>query len=289
MKKLFLVLFVLLMNVSAVFSESEKPVIAVMDFYSEDISKDQITSVTSSLSSELLKTAQFTVIEISRRDSLLEEMKFSLSGLADEENAIEIGALLSARALVLGSIAEAENSYLLSVKLVETETGEILRSAEGKYSSFNSLISSLPRTARELAGTEAIHKNKTAAFTLMGGGAVLTGAGTFFLVNGLLKLTAVDTAWNNYASMTTGDITAAYDEYLAAFGEAEDSKANLQFIGGISGAAVGLGLIGVSTWMLLSPPEIENIWSENSSLSMMFFPGADSLTIAFRLNPRIIM
>lgn len=280
-KSIIIILFVLGLGLHG---NTEKPVVAVLDFYSDVLSEDELTSISSRLSSELLRNDQYILVEVSQRDTIIEEMAFSLSGFVDENQALEIGAMLSAEALVMGTVALVDDQYVISAKLVETTTGEILRSTEDQYKSINSLLTGLRFLARDLSGTTQLHQRRSRAFTAMGGGVLITGGSLFFLINGSQKISAVNAAWEDYNSMTSGDFDKAYNDYLDLHQDAQDSMANLQFMGGIGGTVLGVGLMGLSTWMLLSPLEIDNPFLEQSNLSLLVLPAEDSVSLAFGLS-----
>jgi hypothetical protein len=57
------------------------------------------------------------------------EIKLGNSGAVDPANAPEIGKLSDAQALVIGSVAEAGDRYLIDARIVSTETAETLAAA----------------------------------------------------------------------------------------------------------------------------------------------------------------
>lgn len=57
---------------------------------------------------------------------ILEEQVFQSSGLTEEEKVSAIGNLLNAEILVSGSLFQKDRDYELFLKLLRTETGEVL-------------------------------------------------------------------------------------------------------------------------------------------------------------------
>jgi TolB-like protein len=84
------------------------------------------------IAAELSASKGVVLIERERRDKLLEEMEFSLSGLADEASVMKIGALLSADFILFGEIIDMDSMILITCKVVKTESGEI--AWQGKHS-----------------------------------------------------------------------------------------------------------------------------------------------------------
>ncbi|MCX8075616.1 MAG: FlgO family outer membrane protein [Aquificaceae bacterium] len=68
----------------------------------------------------------FKVVDRIHISKLIEEQKFNLSGLVDKETAKNFGRLVGADAIVTGSYAVMPNGVRLNVKLINTETGEVL-------------------------------------------------------------------------------------------------------------------------------------------------------------------
>lgn len=74
---------------------------------------------------ELVKSKSVLVIDREKRGKLLEEMEFGLSGLADPQKVAEIGKLLSADYLAFGDFIDMGGQAMVSMKLVQVETGQV--------------------------------------------------------------------------------------------------------------------------------------------------------------------
>jgi TolB-like protein len=75
---------------------------------------------------EIKKAPQIKLVDREQRNKLLEEMEFSLSGLSDPSTQVQIGMLLSVRFLVSGSITDMGGPLLISLSMVDVQTGEIV-------------------------------------------------------------------------------------------------------------------------------------------------------------------
>jgi hypothetical protein len=74
----------------------------------------------------------YRVGRIVDRDSverIIEEHQFQASAITDEDTAVEIGKLLGADSIAIGSLYRVGSTDYLNVKLIEVETGEILASS----------------------------------------------------------------------------------------------------------------------------------------------------------------
>lgn len=104
--------------------------LAVLPFQAnEELSRKKVNfAVSEILTKSFLKLGKFTVMERAQLEEVLEEQKLGLSGAMDSTTAAEIGKLAGARFLVLGNVIQIGNSYQLTSKLVDAETGEMISS-----------------------------------------------------------------------------------------------------------------------------------------------------------------
>jgi hypothetical protein len=136
-------------------AQQDKPVITVLDFTINEVSQAEMKSIIGLLSSAMFKTNFFTVIDVSQRETVLKELQFSMSGCSDESCMLEIGKLLAAEAIVMGSIGRVGSKYVLSAKMLETEPARTLSTADGIYDSLDALLGGIFDVAKELAAPYA--------------------------------------------------------------------------------------------------------------------------------------
>jgi tetratricopeptide (TPR) repeat protein len=144
-------LFILLLSLPA-FAEKK---IAVLPF---EVPKDRqdmelyglgtVDTVTIALS----KIPEFTMIERSNLQAVMKEYAFQQTAFSDPEKTIKIGKLLGADILVIGIIQAENNSYRMSARLTEVETGKILKVVQVTGTSIFELQD-------QLAGEIAAHQN----------------------------------------------------------------------------------------------------------------------------------
>lgn len=104
--------------------------VAVMDLdVAEGISAGEAQSIANRLETELSRLDTFVVLERRRMDDILEEQGFQQSGACDNTQCrVQIGQLLGVDRLVVGSLGKVGNVYSLNAKLLDVQTGAILRS-----------------------------------------------------------------------------------------------------------------------------------------------------------------
>ncbi|MBE3064469.1 MAG: hypothetical protein IMZ69_05570 [Spirochaetes bacterium] len=75
---------------------------------------------------ELRKSPDITLIEREKRRSLLEEMEFSLSDLADSGRQAEVGRMLAAGYMVFGELIDMGPQVLITLRMVDVQTSEVV-------------------------------------------------------------------------------------------------------------------------------------------------------------------
>ncbi|NCO36221.1 MAG: hypothetical protein GW893_20465 [Armatimonadetes bacterium] len=81
-------------------------------------------NVLEDMSTALIKSRTFKLVERSQLDKLLAEMKIGESGLIDSATAQKLGRLSGAKAVLIGSISDRGKYSVINCRLINTETGE---------------------------------------------------------------------------------------------------------------------------------------------------------------------
>ncbi|AFZ45726.1 Curli production assembly/transport component CsgG [Halothece sp. PCC 7418] len=140
---------------------TEKPRIAVLDFDFSSVGNPSLLSLINGgadgvgdlLVNALVEGGQYTVVERSRIQSILAEQNLGASGRIDASTAAEIGKILGVRAVMIGSVTQfdlqkqnagggifgvgastqdTDAEVAINVRLVDTNTAEILYTTQGK-------------------------------------------------------------------------------------------------------------------------------------------------------------
>ena len=137
------------------FAQAAKARVAVMNFANNSSwtwwGDNLGAAAADELTTQLVKTGKFTVIERAQLDAILAEQNLGASGAVTQATAAKIGKLLGVQLIMTGSITQFSiqrtsaviggfgvgGSYSnaeskLDVRLISTETGEILGVAEGQ-------------------------------------------------------------------------------------------------------------------------------------------------------------
>ena len=109
-----------------------KPTLAILffDYTGKDAGLEPLREgLAQMLISDFSTAPQVRVVERARLEALLEEQKLGQSGKVDAASASRVGKLLGARFLVLGSFFDLKSTLRIDARVVEVETGRIVRSA----------------------------------------------------------------------------------------------------------------------------------------------------------------
>lgn len=110
--------------------EGQAKRLAVLTFVDGNGKKTDIgRDIANSLQVEMHDPELFTMLERERMDSLLEEYKFSKTGMVEEISAAELGKLLGAELVLVGTVTQTSYTTVIS-KIVDLQTGEILAIGE---------------------------------------------------------------------------------------------------------------------------------------------------------------
>ncbi len=112
--------------------DAERPnrvFIAVMDFKilsSEAAVQGFSKDIPQSLIRAFLNGKYIKPVEREELEKAAAELQLSLSDLADESKALEIGKLIGAKYIMLGSMAKVGANVKINCRIIETETSEII-------------------------------------------------------------------------------------------------------------------------------------------------------------------
>jgi TolB-like protein len=152
-----LALFLLPLAAASLYAQNT---LAVLDFDNNSlVERERLEPLRKGLAqmftSELGRVQTLRLVERAELHRLIEEMQLAQAGLIDERTAQQVGKLLGAQHLLLGSFIYLPNKKLrLDVRLVQTETGRTLRAGEetGKEGQLFEMIKRLnQKLVRELA------------------------------------------------------------------------------------------------------------------------------------------
>ncbi len=106
--------------------EGMKPRIAVLDFVPSSVPKGIAASVTDMLSTELVNSKLFEVVERMQVAKILDELGFQKTGITDSGTAAELGKLLNIKKVVIGNVGKLGQDLVVTMKIVDVQKADIL-------------------------------------------------------------------------------------------------------------------------------------------------------------------
>ncbi len=85
--------------------------------------------VANRLTTRLAQNPKFSVIERQRLEQVLNELKFGTSDLVDPTKAKQLGRMVGVEALVVGTVSDLGRQVDIDARVIELDTGRMLRSA----------------------------------------------------------------------------------------------------------------------------------------------------------------
>jgi TolB-like protein len=157
---LLAVLFVVILPAALLVAKEEKMTIAIMDFVSKDMGKEEASKVSEIIRTQMVSSGLFIVIERAQMDKILKEQSFQQTGCTDVSCAVEMGKLLSARKMLVGSLMRMGGTVVITGRLVDVEKGvaefaEVTRSEKGEEM-FSTVDRFVERLSFLISGKRAI-------------------------------------------------------------------------------------------------------------------------------------
>lgn len=129
---------------------SSFPIVTVFDFQFEGISEMEAKFIVDFLGGALFDTGKYRLLDRNQRERILTEIEFSLSGCSDEACQLEVGKLLSADYMVVGSLGKIGTRFMINSRLIEIESGETMLSARDIYDDMDAMIDGCTKIASKL-------------------------------------------------------------------------------------------------------------------------------------------
>ncbi len=106
--------------------------IAVLPFETKGQAQEIEFTLMEKLITQLVNLRRFRVIERGAMDQVMNEQALGMSGMVDEETAVEVGKLAGADVIVVGTINIAEGFGKVSARGIDTETAETIVAKESQ-------------------------------------------------------------------------------------------------------------------------------------------------------------
>ena len=104
--------------------------VAIIDLEPIGVSANDAKALTQRLTSQMIQIGKYTIVERSEMKRLLDEQKFQYSGCVDVACAVEIGKMLGAKTMVVGSVSKVGTVYSVDARMIDVKSAENYISAD---------------------------------------------------------------------------------------------------------------------------------------------------------------
>jgi len=166
-------------------TESAKPRLAIIPLEANDISETDASIATQYLTTEIIRQGRFWVLEREYMAQIMEEQAMVLT-CTDVECAIEIGRVLAAERVIVGSVTSSGGNYVLTIRMIDVEEGSVIASTTERTAASSTALSSLAKDigARTYLNTIEEPSNTDWLWWTLGGVAAVGGGVAIALMSG---------------------------------------------------------------------------------------------------------
>ena len=137
-----------------ILSQPAKIRIGVLDLSANNVSQADANTLTGLLRGELVRHGAFDVLDRNNMNAILKEQEFQQTGCTEQACAVRIGQLLNMQSMVYGTLARLGESYVITVDLIDIQSGRITQSAKEKFAKLDNADDALTRIVNMLASTK---------------------------------------------------------------------------------------------------------------------------------------
>lgn len=142
----------------ALWAQQSKPIVAVLDLQPQGVSDVVAKALSDELRVNIRRLETFKVIERNQMKQIFMEQDFQQSDECDNENCgVAIGKMLGAGQLVMGSVGSVGKTFIVTTRIIDVATGEIVKAESVKIKGeVDEILSqAVPVIAAKISGYDA--------------------------------------------------------------------------------------------------------------------------------------
>ena len=151
MRKIISIFILCCLSVALFSQQSAKPKVVIVPFYATGVPQDGADVVTELFISEYAATGKATVPDRNSFDKLAKEQSFKASSWSDSEKIAKLGKAINANQAVVGQIMKFREEIIVTIKVIDINTTEILSSKTERLKDISQLFDKIPEICKELA------------------------------------------------------------------------------------------------------------------------------------------
>lgn len=151
MRKIISIFILCCLSVALFSQQSAKPKVVIVPFDAKGVPQDEVDVVTELFISEYAATGKATVPDRNSFDKLAKEQSFQASSWSDSEKIAKLGKAINANQAVVGQIMKFREEIIITIKVIDINTTEILSSKTERLKDISQLFDKIPEICKELA------------------------------------------------------------------------------------------------------------------------------------------
>ena len=151
MRKIISIFILCCLSVALFSQQSAKPNVVIVPFDAKGVPQDEADVVTELFISEYAATGKATVPDRNSFDKLAKEQSFQASSWSDSEKIAKLGKAINANQAVVGQIMKFREEIIVTIKVIDINTTEILSSKTERLKDISQLFDKIPEICKELA------------------------------------------------------------------------------------------------------------------------------------------
>jgi TolB-like protein len=136
-------------------AQSAQPRLTVLPFEGVGVSQEDVLALTLFFETALQNTGRCQIIEQTEVDKILKAHQYVLADFNDPDKAVQIGKLIPADHIVLGTVGILGGRHYVNVKMIDLNTGAIVGARNATADSLEQLSTLLPEVAQQMTGAPA--------------------------------------------------------------------------------------------------------------------------------------
>jgi hypothetical protein len=126
---------------------------AVIKLDAYGVSESEASTLTDRLRDDMFSTKKFKIVEREKVDNILAEQGFQQTGCTSDKCLIQVGKLIAVNRIIGGSIGKIGQTFSVSVRMIDVESGQIIKIVNENYSGKidNLLTEVIPKIVYKIA------------------------------------------------------------------------------------------------------------------------------------------
>ncbi|MCK4644001.1 hypothetical protein KAU32_10265 [bacterium] len=160
------ILLLCLFSLLIVFAENKIPAAFIDLQEGNAVNKGLVLTISDYFRTQLVNRGKYLIVSRESMEEILKEQQYQISGCTSQECLVQMGKVLGVRSMFVGTLGKVGSIFLLNIKLINVETGEIIDATSAEADSEEALLEKIRHMADELSGIETAPTPVTAPITV---------------------------------------------------------------------------------------------------------------------------